>query len=332
MAKGDDTLRAFDIDGRPMVDLEELTWNYRLARAFEAAWNLGFFRHLRQGPATADDVATACGSHAVQTERLLTLMAAAGWMFRQPDGRFRLTRQGRELCDPASPLFGGDGIEHAFQTWRMWDQVEALVRTGERAGRSPLQDGHRTFVMAMHDYSIRGRVQWLAGNVDLTGRRQLLDLGGGPGSYSIALCERFPNLRATIWDLPGTEPLATDNVARFGLSDRIDFQRGDFTVDDFGTGYDAALVSNVLHGPGTGSEQRLVKVAAAMEQGGLLLVQDFLLDDDRNGPLLAALFNINVGAYTVSELLGIIEAAGFDAATLRARGMHGNGLVTAVRR
>ncbi|MBI2299022.1 MAG: hypothetical protein HYU66_08790 [Armatimonadetes bacterium] len=325
----DKPLCATDLDGRSTVDVEQVGWAYRVARAIQAGHKLGFFEQLLGGAATADEVAAARGTDPAMTERLLTLLAATGLLYRRPDGRFRLTDTGREAFDPDSPLSMNAGLAHARDSWEAWHRLEDLVREGKRGG--PPRGEHAVFIGAMHDYAIRGRAQWLAGNVDLAGRERLLDLGGGPGTYSIALCETFRELASTIWDQPQTEPLARANVARYGMSERIGFVAGDWNVDPFGDGYDCALLSQVNHGRGSGAEERLAKTFRAMVPGATLMVQEFLLDDDRNGPLDAAVFYVHVGAYAVGELLAVIAGAGFEQASLISRGPHGNGLVTAVR-
>ena len=296
----DGAWQAMAIDGRQAVDLEQLGVQFRVARAVQVAWKVGVWQRLLTGSANAEQVAADCGLQAEPTERLLILLASTGLAFRQPDGDFRLTDEGRALFDPASPRYYGDGLSHMLGIADRWLALEDSLRqpptTGTGAPDMPPHI-HRTFVMAMHDYSIRGRAQWLAGNVDLRGREHLLDLGGGPGTYSIVLCEANPTLCATIFDLCDTKALAEANAARFGLSERIGFIGGNFDTDDIGSGYDCALASNVLHGEHHGSAQRLARLRAAMAPGGLLLVQDFVIDDDGNGPLEAAMFGLHVGAY-----------------------------------
>jgi hypothetical protein len=110
--------------------------------------------------------------------------------------------------------------------------------------------------------------------------------------------------------------IAREIVAEYGLSDRIGFQAGNWETDDFGGGYDAVLMSNILHGHGSMAPEKLIKAYAALEEGGLLIVQDFLLDNDLSGPLSAALFNLRVGAFTVDQILGLIQEAGFERASL----------------
>ena len=77
--------------------------------------------------------------------------------------------------------------------------------------------------------------------------RRLLDVGGGHGSYSIGFCRRYPQLSATIFDLPGALKLGQETIAAERISDRIWVQEGDFWVDDLGDSYDVALLFNIIH-------------------------------------------------------------------------------------
>jgi len=73
----------------------------------------------------------------------------------------------------------------------------------------------------MHGSAANGVGQWVARQLDLSDRSLLLDVGGGPGTHSIALCQRFPNLKAVVWDLPQTVAIAAQIIKRFQMKDRI---------------------------------------------------------------------------------------------------------------
>ncbi|MDR1708425.1 MAG: SAM-dependent methyltransferase, partial [Candidatus Accumulibacter sp.] len=121
-----------------------------------------------------------------------------------------------------------------------------------------------------------------------------------------------------IFDLPASEPFARKIVERYGLSGRIDFAGGDFLAGPLPGGRDVAWLSQVLHGEAPADAARLVKnAAAALTPGGLLCIQEFALDDRRDGPLHAALFSLNMlvrtpagQAYTEGEIAEMMTAAG----------------------
>ena len=159
----------------------------------------------------------------------------------------------------------------------------------------------------------------VASVVDLAGRSRLLDLGGGPGTYAIHFCRANPGLKAVIFDRETTAPFAERTVAEFGLHDRIEFIPGDFNKDPIGGGpFDAVWLSHVLHSNPLEDCCALInKCVELMESGGIILIHDFILDDDKGGPEFPALFSLNMllagnggRAYSQQELFGMLEHAG----------------------
>ncbi len=168
---------------------------------------------------------------------------------------------------------------------------------------------HERFIEAMHDFAVNGEAERLADALDLSGRKRLLDLGGGPGTMSVCLCREYPELSATIFDLPETEPIFNRVVGSYGMADRVKFQVGDIEQVPFGEGYDVVLVSSMMHG----SRGDLIppKAFDALVPGGLIIIRDFVLYPEKNGPLSAALFNMRMGAYTEDEMFDFLHKAGF---------------------
>jgi hypothetical protein len=207
-------------------------------------------------------------------------------------------------------LYQGDIIAHIGLVCNFWNGLEDEVRINARPEKKQ-EDEHRNFIMGMHNIAVTGRADAFIDNIDLRGRRKLFDLGGGPGTYSITACRRYPQLRAVVFDLPETIAIAKEVIAREGMQDRVSTRAGDWETDAFGENNDVVLLSNILHGPGSKADMKLRKAYDSMVDGGLLLVQDFLLNDEKTGPLIPALFNIMVGAYSNRELLSIVKETGF---------------------
>ena len=173
------------------------------------------------------------------------------------------------------------------------------------------------FLMGMHGNSL-GTAARAAREIDLGGRRRLLDLGGGPGTWAVQFVLANPGLHATIFDLPTSQPFADRIVGEAGITDRVAFVGGDFTEDDLPGGFDAAWLSHILHGEGPEACRAVLgKAARALVPGGLLLVHEFILDDSRTSPLFPALFSLNMLAgtaegrsYSLSELSAMLAGAG----------------------
>jgi hypothetical protein len=135
----------------------------------------------------------------------------------------------------------------------------------------------------------------LVPKVDLSGRRHLLDLGGGPGTYAIHFCMNNPRLKATVYDLPTTRPFAEKTIAKFNLQDRIDFKDVDYIEEEIKGIYDVVWLSHILHGEGPDDCRKIIgKSVSVLEPGGMILVHDFILNNSMDGPLFPALFSLNM--------------------------------------
>lgn len=317
------------------MGLLELNWQFRASRALMTAHQVGIFEALRE-PKTVADVAAQCNTDTSMTEKLLIACCALG-LLRRDDDHFVLTQLARDTLLVESPRYLGGVLDHSESLWWAWTGLPDIVRTGGR-GAAPMPPEafisrwHEHWIWAMHGNAANGVAQWVARQLDLSDRSLLLDVGGGPGTYSIALCQRFPNLRAVVWDVSQTIAIAQQVIERFHMSDRIAVQEGDWNRDELGEGYDCLLMANIMHGPGSQAETRLKQGMRALVPRGLLIAHDFLLNNDRSGPLPAALFNLMIGAYTVNELLALIGSAGFaEASLIGYNAQRGSGVITAIR-
>jgi len=295
------------------VMISDLTWGYRAARILQVANKIDLFTRLGDKSLSLHELCDACGTKPETTERLLIACAALGLIER--DGPlYRNTARAGAYLVKGTKLYQGDIIAHSDVVRGFWDRLEDDICL-----KPPQVDQgavHHSFIMGMHNITMGGRGRIFTENIDLTGRKRLLDVGGGPGAYSILACRNQPQLKAVVFDLPETIAIAREVVAKEGLAGRISFCEGNWDTDAFGEGFEAVLMSNVMHGPGSMAPMKLQKAFRAMVPGGLLIVQEFLLNDDKTGPLTAALFNVMVGAYAAGELLGIIRQAGFCRARL----------------
>jgi ubiquinone/menaquinone biosynthesis C-methylase UbiE len=310
-------------------DLIARMWAGRVSRALQAASGVGLFARLAKGDATAETVAGDLALDAAMTEKLLTACAALDLVARCDRG-WRLTPRAEATLVPGAPLYQGDALAHSAQVEPVWNDLAAHVRGREGwsrfvEGGDPPERSHRPFILAMHNMAMAGRAAELADRVadacgELSGH--LMDVGGGPGTYAMALCERNPELQATVLDLPETVEIAREVVEKMGMTDRVRAVAGDWSEDEFlpppadesgdeAALNDAVLMSNVLHGPESRARMKLTKARRSLRPGGTLIIQDFLLNDERTGPLKPALFNLMVGAFSRMELARRLASAGF---------------------
>ncbi|MDL2227246.1 methyltransferase domain-containing protein [Deltaproteobacteria bacterium OttesenSCG-928-M10] len=306
---------------KDLFSLFSFNWQ---ACAIQAGVNLDLFTALDNGPDSAmslADLARRINVNERALGMLVTALTAMGFLDR--DGEtVCLTADSRRYLSAKSDDYYGFMVKHSSNILPAWTRLAEAVRTGRStAAISPAdsdnEEERENFLMGMFNVA-RQQADIVAEALDLSGRKRLLDLGGGPGTYAVHFCRKYPELTATVFDQPATEKFARATVARFGLSGRIDFMGGHFLADPMPQGYDVAWLSQVLHGEAPPDAARLVaNGASALAPGGLLCVQEFIIDDDRRGPAHSALFSLNMlvqteggQSYTESEIKELMTAAG----------------------
>jgi ubiquinone/menaquinone biosynthesis C-methylase UbiE len=214
----------------------------------------------------------------------------------------------------------GHIILHQHHLVETWDRLDEVVRTGAPPrieSRHGEAERRENFLMGMFNMAMN-LAPYLSSEIDLSGRTHLLDLGGGPGTWAIHFCLKNPTLKATIFDLPTTLPFAQKTIARFGLTDRINFEAGDFLENPIPGSYDAAWLSQILHGEGPEDCLKIIqKTVSALKPGGLIMIHEFLLNDQMDGPLFPALFSLNMlgqtdkgRSYSQGQLAAMLRSAG----------------------
>lgn len=250
---------------------------------------------------------------------LLDALSAMGLLTKEGEV-YRNSDESRELLVIDSPRYMGHIIMHHHHLLDGWAQLDQAVKTGKAVEKRSYgtEVERESFLMGMFNLAM-GIAPAIAREISLGERTRLLDLGGGPGTYAVQFCLVNPGLRAVILDRPTTEPFARRTAEKFGVSDRIDFLAGDFTVDEFcGGPYDVAWLSHILHSNDLPGCTRLIRrTVDALEPGGLVLVHDFILDDTKDGPEFPALFSLNMllagnggRSYSEREIRDMLENAG----------------------
>ena len=305
-------------------DILQLSGAYWAGCALQAAVMLDLFTALHSGPKEEKELAGELGCDPRGFGMLVTALISLGFVERSGDGGLKAPEQAIRLLSRDSQDYLGFIIKHHANIMPAWAKLVTAVQTGaSTAERSTLHTPdaaeREDFLMGMFNIA-RLQADRIADALDLRGRKRLLDVGGGPGTYAVYFCLKNTDLRATIFDLPTSEPFARKIIQRFGLEKRVDFVGGNFLEDALPEGHDVAWLSQVLHGESPDDAARLVaRVGTALKPGGLLCVQDFMLDDDRTGPEHAALFSLNMlvqtcggQAYSKNEIARFIRDAGAD--------------------
>ncbi|HDZ91138.1 MAG: SAM-dependent methyltransferase [Deltaproteobacteria bacterium] len=296
----------------------KVSGGYWHACTLHAAVKQDLFSRIQDGHDRAETIAEVSGCDPRGIRTLLDALAAMGLVVKT-GSRYSNTPEAKDLLVKGSSRYIGFMIMHHHQMVERWSRLDQVVRTGrpEREDGAMDEEERESFLMGMFNMAM-GIAPGLAHEIDLSGRRRLLDLGGGPGTYAIHFCLANPGLRATIADLETTGVFAEKTVSRFGLGERIDFTPCDFLKDEIEGSYDVAWLSHILHGEGPDDCLMIVrKAVSALEQGGMVLIHDFILNDTSDGPLFPAIFSLNMlintckgRSYTEAQIRNMMDKAG----------------------
>lgn len=325
-----------------LSELLQLSSSYWSTCTLHAGVKLDLFTLLAEAPMTVPELARSVKANERGLAMLLHALVAMELLEKAAD-RFAATGVSAEYLSKASPAYMGHIIMHHHFLVEGWSKLDQAVKTGTPVRRRSSHDAdgleRESFLLGMFNLASMLAPR-LAAEIDLGGRRRLLDLAGGPGTYAIYFCKQHPELTAVIYDLPTTRPFAEQTVANFGLTERIAFVAGDIVVDRIGTGFDVVWISHLLHSEGPETcAAILAKAAAALNEGGLLLIQEFILDDSRDAPLQPALFSLNMligtpagQSYAQGELCDLMTQAGLrDVKRLAISLPNGAGIMAGIR-
>jgi len=299
-------------------ELERMTLAFQSSVAVLAANHAGIFAALCEAPSGPGELADRLGLDRRAVATVADALVCLGALERSR-GALRLPEALRPAFDPRSPSSMISALTHQWHVLQRWARLDSVLETGRPLPRAK-QDGDRlrAFILGMADMARRGAAAlWDA--VDLDDRTHMVDVGGGPGELALAALDRFPRLTAVVFDLPDVLPIAREYaVGRSGAA-RLGFVAGD-AVRSRIPACDVALVSSLLHSYGPAGVGKIARnVAAGVQPEGLVLIREFMWDDEEHsGPLSAALFAINMLSGTPdgrcwgpSELEEIFGEAGF---------------------
>ena len=311
------------------------------SRVILTAAELDLFTRLEAGPETAEQLAAALHLDLRALTRLLDVLVTLGFLDKFPNG-YSITVKGACLGsshpDSVRPM-----LLHQARLWRSWSGLTDIVKQGRIPGEQRMAvwttSERAAFIGAMHVVG-RDLSREIAAAYDASRCRTLLDIGGASATYTIAFLERYPNLRAVLFDLETVIPMARDRLTAAGLLDRVELAAGDFYRDPLPSGCDLALLSAIIHQNSRAQNVALYKkIHQALVPGGKILIRDHIMEPDRTKPPAGALFALNMlvnteagDTYTFAEVSEDLGAAGFDHPTLARAGAHMDCLVEAIKR
>jgi hypothetical protein len=301
-------------------------WAAPAFRLVVAALRLEVFDTLEGRSLRASDIALQINTDERGTAMLLETLVGLRYLKRDGD-RYRNTTMTRKWLLKSAEvnlapylMFWGALMESR------WGDFEETLRSGQPAVNLYEWIEDEPEVSRYFQEGMIALARFTGGAVvnKLTvpaGKRRLLDIGGGHATYSILFCQQYPELTATVLDSPQALRTGREAIASAELEGRIAVQAGDFLVDEGGTGYDLALIFNIIHGFSPETNTTLFRRAlSTLKPGGQVVVMEQL--SDGGGPLpMATLITRILGMsyyhllggqlYSFEVVAGWLTAAGF---------------------
>jgi acetylserotonin N-methyltransferase len=313
-------------DPAPVLDLIEA---FRHSKTMFVAVSMGVFDRLSQSPATAAEIASDLHAKAEATERLLDACAALGFLRKETGVYSNMPVADTYLCT-ASPhsLYGY--IRYSDEAlYPMWGNLADAVKEGAPRWLQTFgldgpifssffrtEQAMRDFARGMHGFGMLTSPKVVSA-FELGRFRHIADLGGATGHLVIAACERYPELRGTVFDLPQVAALAREQVDISKARARIDIVAGDFFVDNLPPA-DLYALGRILHDwTDEKIDLLLRKIHSSLPAGGALLLAEKLLNEDGVGPLAANMQSLNMLVVTegrertLGEYCELLRDAGF---------------------
>ncbi|HTZ56693.1 MAG TPA: methyltransferase [Acidobacteriaceae bacterium] len=312
----------------------QLAWGYVPPLVLEAAVRHRVFDVLDNGPKNISQVSKETGASERGLTAIMNVLVGLNFLAKDSQGLYSLTPESSAFLVSTKPGFQGGFLRHGSrQLIPKWLHLNKIVETGrpdtavnqEEAGG----DFFQQFVNDILPLSYPA-AQTLSHHLLADGKgANVLDLAAGSGVWGIAMAQASDKVRVTAVDWPEVLDTTRKTVARFGVADRFSFVAGDLLKADFGSGHTVATLGHILHSEGRErSRELLKKTFHALAPGGTIAIAEFLVNEDRTGPLNGLMFAVNMlvntdtgDTYSFEEISGWLKDAGFnDARKLEAPG------------
>lgn len=301
----------------------ELMGAYRRTKLVLVAHRLGLFDALGEGPRALAAIAERLAVDAQALLPVADTLVGMGVLAKRehlyengPIAALHLVKD--------RPQYLGHVLEMHDRLWEGWSNLEGVVRSGRPWKSLPeLLEAEPAFadryIRGMYHFSKHAAIEVAR----LSGPHRIhnmLDVGGGPGTYAFAVLEQNPNARATVLDLEVTLRITREFAREHSTGERLAMRAGNYLQDEYGEGFDFALMSHTTHDESaSGVKDMLARAHRALVAGGRVAIHDWVLDDDGTTPLDPALFGVHLMLYTNggrvhrrADYRQWMEDAGFD--------------------
>ena len=288
-------------------EISDIAFGFMASKALFVALHCKLFSMLSRKTLTSKELAILVKSPENRISTLCTALTSIGILIREKEMYRNSPGAEKFLVEGAKYDFGDYlRLQIDRQMYGFMEQLEGVMTDNIHEdfidSYAKWMDNKKEaelYSESQHAGSL-GPGKTLARMIDFSEVNTLFDVAGGTGGFAIRLCEKYPNINITILDFPNVIKLGEKKVANAGLTNRINFVAGDALDYDWPTGsFDAILMSYLYNGVPEKEIPILAnKAFNAINSGGFYIVHDFMVENHRNGPHLAALWQLQHLAFT----------------------------------
>jgi len=287
-------------------EISTVAFGFMASKAMFAGLHLDIFSHLSDGAKTNEILAKETGVPVNRITTLMTALDGIGLVAR--DGEKYSNAPGAEtFLSSASRQQFGDYLRYQINQ-QMYPFLGQLNEVLDGSLSADAVDSYQHWMSdpaqaalysnAQHAGSL-GPGKTIARMVDLSGAKSLLDVGGGTGAMSIRLLQTNPDLNATIIDFPNVSEIGWQFITDAKMTNRVRYIPANALTVEWPDQQDAILMSYLFSGiPGDEVPRMVQQAFDNLAPGGTMMVHDFMVGDDRGGPVLAALWQLQHMAFT----------------------------------
>ncbi len=296
----------FDLKTAPVTDPTAIFRHrdalYASDMLIVALKSLDLFSQIADRPQTLEAICQTFCIHSRPADVLMTFLVASGWLVCN-QGVYSVTQSAREFLVKGSPWYIGPYFPPTSDRPIARDLLECLRtdKPANFASRKNHDDWHKAMetesfareFTEMMDCRGVFLAQGLAKQLNLSGHTRLLDVAGGSGVYACSICAHHHGIEATVLEKSPVDQIARNAITERGFNDRVSVVAGDLFDENWPEGYDIHLLSNVLHDWNEGTVKQILRNSwESLTQGGVMLVHDTFLNEDKTGPLHVAEYSI----------------------------------------
>lgn len=300
---------------------------YRQSFILMVANEFDFFTILSKKPMTCKAVAEIAHTNLMATEKILDALVCLYFLTKKHN-KYHTSRLYSPFLVKGGSEYIGNLIRRRYHLLPDWLKLMTVVKRGKKKFIPTIEKVLRQqpyltkeIVLGLHEISAELAAK-VAEALELKSARDMLDVGGGSGIYSIMCAKRNRKLSIIVLDLPHVTKISKTIVSKNHKRKQISFISGNFNRKWFKNSkkkFDLILLSHIMHVNSLKTNSYILKQAKELlKPNGRVAIHDFILEEDRTGPGDVPVFDVNMlvstkegRVFTLNECLSILKKTGF---------------------